>query len=182
MNNDLIWKKIDSQEIHRNPWYKIMQDNVLMPSGQMGKYTYIDRSPGVIIAAIDENKNIYLVGQYRYPIQKLTWELPMGTLESGESDLLEAAKRELREEVGAEAKKWTMIGEFYYCAGLSNQKGHVFLAQELEVKIAQPDYTEFLTGKKVNLAEINQMIINGEMMDSPSLCALSLLQTYLKNN
>ena len=182
MTDEFKWKKVDSQEIHKNPWYRIMQDNVIMPSGQLGKYTYIKRSAGVIIGAVTKDQKIFLVGQYRYPIKKFTWELPMGTLEAGEDDIEMAAKRELREEVGVEAENWQQVGQFHYCSGLSEQKGYVFLARKIQLKQAQPDFTEFLTMKKVSLAEFEAMIVKGEVTDSPSITAFYLLKSFLEKN
>jgi len=178
---DEQWEKIDSTEIHRNPWYALRQDNIVMPSGQMGKYTYVDAKTGVVIAALTEKNEIYLVGQYRYPVQKFSWELPMGSLESVKEDSLVAAKRELKEEVGLEAKNWEKIADFYYCNGISNQEGHVYVAENILEKEAQPDFTEFLSMKKVTLDEFELMIYSNEITDCPSIMAFYRLKLYLEN-
>ncbi len=179
---DLNWEKVSSKEIHKNPWYRLMQDDVLMPSGQLGKYTYIDRATGVVIAALTPENEIYLVGQYRYPIQKMSWEIPMGSQETGDADFLASAKRELLEELGLEANSWEEIGSFYFCSGVSNQEGKVFLARELVEKEARPDYTEFLTMQKVNLIELEKMIENEEIHDGNTIAAYFKLQQYLRSN
>jgi 8-oxo-dGTP pyrophosphatase MutT (NUDIX family) len=176
MNED--WQTLKSQEIHRNPWYRLMQDDVLMPSGQVGKYTYVDRAAGVIILAFDADQKIYLVGQYRYPSKKFSWEVPMGTLEKSDTDVLAAAKRELREEVGLEAETWTEVGTFFYANGVSNQMGHVYLAEQIEQKESMPDYTEFLSMKKVTVAELEDLIASGEITDAPTIAAYYKLTLY----
>lgn len=173
------WQTLDSQEIHRNPWYRLKQDNVVMPSGQQGKYTYIDRYNAVIIAALDSQQQIYLVGQYRYPIKKFSWELPKGTLEKANDDILESAKRELLEEVGLEAKKWDDLGAFFLDSGLTNQNGYLFLAQDLTQKQAMPDYTEFLTAKKVSFKDFEKMIQENEITDCHSIAAYYKIKQYV---
>lgn len=176
------WKTINSREVHKNHWYKLMEDDTIMPSGQQGKYTYVDRLPAVVIIALNENNEIYLVGQYRYPIKKFSWEVPMGTTEKEDKEIIDSAKRELLEEVGLEAKKWIDLGIYYFTPGISNQIAHIYLAQDLEQKSAMPDYTEFLTSKKITLEKVEEMIGNGEIFDSPSIAAFYFLKLYLEKN
>ncbi|PIR94682.1 hypothetical protein COT97_00275 [Candidatus Falkowbacteria bacterium CG10_big_fil_rev_8_21_14_0_10_39_11] len=176
------WQTMKSNEIHKNPWYRLVQDDVVMPSGQVGKYTYIDRSAGVIIIALTPGKELYIVGQYRYPVRKFSWELPMGALESGDEDILAAAKRELLEEVGVSAGKWTEFGHFDFCNGLCNQEAYIFVAENLNVEeVNNPAYTEFLTMKKVPLVEVEQMISRGEISNAPTLAAFYRYQLFAKN-
>lgn len=147
-----------------------------MPSGQVGKYTYIDRSPGVIILALTPGKELYIVGQYRYPVKKFSWELPMGAVETGDADVLSAAKRELLEEVGVAAAKWTEFGHFDFCNGLCNQVAHIFVAEDLTQQEANPAFTEFITMKRVPINEIEQMISRGEISNAPTISAFYRFQ------
>jgi len=173
------WEKVSSKEIHKNPWYRLMQDDVIMPSGQMGKYTYIDRAPGAIIVALNNDNEIYLVGQYRYPVQAFSWEIPMGTKENNDADMMAAARRELLEEVGLEAGLIEEIGTFSFSNGVSNQQAHVFLARQLVQKEAKPDYTEFITMKRVALEEMEDLIRQQEITDGATLAAYYKLKLHL---
>lgn len=177
----LDWQTISSKEIHRNPWYRLMQDDVIMPSGQQGKYTFIDRQPAVMIAAVTPEDEVYLVGQYRYPIKKFSWELPKGTIEHG-AEILAAAKQELLEEVGLEADEWQSVSDYFLDVGLTNQKCYLFLAQKLKQKQAVPDFTEFLTTKKVKLAQLEEMIKNKEIIDSQTIAAYFQVKLFLEKN
>ncbi|OGF30928.1 hypothetical protein A2533_03395 [Candidatus Falkowbacteria bacterium RIFOXYD2_FULL_35_9] len=176
---DEHWETIRSQEVHKNPWYRLVQDDIIMPSGQIGKYTYISRNVGVIIAAINESNEMYIVGQYRYPIHKFSWELPMGTMEADDSDVLGSAKRELLEEVGVEAENWDKIGTFFYDNSISSQNAHIYIATKLKETGANPSYTEFLSMKKVSLDEFENMIARNEITDAPSVAAYYRLKQYL---
>jgi len=173
------WKQVKSHEVHKNPYYRVLQDDVIMPSGQMGKYTYVDRKPAVIIAAINKDQELYLVGQFRYPIQKATWEIPMGVIEKDNADMLKEAKRELLEEVGIEAKNWQEIGKIYFAPGICNQSAIVFVAQDLIEKEPNPSFTEFLSMKKIKLDKFEQMIAQGDITDGPSIAAFYKLKIFL---
>ena len=174
------WQTINSREIHRNPWYRVMQDDIVMPSGQQGKYTYIDRLTAVVIAALTADNELYLVGQYRYPIKKFSWELPKGTIEKSDADLLESAQHELLEEVGLAAKSWEDIGSYFLDIGLTNQLAHLYLARDLEQKQALPDYTEFLSSKKVNLSDMEELIRKNEIVDNNTIAAFYKLKLFLE--
>lgn len=178
-NNNQEWQTVSSQEIHRNPWYRLKEDLTIMPSGQQGKYTYVDRLPAVVIAALTPENEIYLVGQYRYPIKRFSWEIPMGAIEKETDDLLAAAKRELLEEVGLEAEKWTKLGTYYFAPGMSNQIAHLFLAEDLIQKQAMPDFTEFLTSQKMPIREFERLIIDNEIIDSNSIAIFYKLKQVL---
>jgi 8-oxo-dGDP phosphatase len=179
---ELDWKTIKSAEIHRNPWYRLMQDDVVMPSGQQGKYTYIDRLPAVVIAAMTPEDEVYLVGQFRYPIKKFSWELPKGAIEKADLDLLSAAKTELLEEVGLEAEDWQSLGSYYLDVALTNQAAHLFLARKLSQKKSSPDFTEFLTSKKIKLDDLEKMIAENQIYDSSTISAYFKLKTFLQAN
>ena len=98
------WKLLGSKEIYKDKRVRIRADNVIRPNKEKGVYVVVESSPGVIIAAVNENKEVALVRQWRYPQGKEYWELPAGHCDK-EEDFLHAAKRELEEEAGILAKK-----------------------------------------------------------------------------
>jgi 8-oxo-dGTP pyrophosphatase MutT (NUDIX family) len=177
MNN---WETLSSKEVHKNPWYRVVQDELVMPSGQIGKYTFVERAPTVIILAETAAQELYLVGQYRYPTKQFSWEFPRGTMENKSSDFLAAAKQELLEEVGIEAKNWQALGSFFVNNGLSNQIAYVFYATDLEEKESHPDFTEFLTAKKMKLEDLEKEIAAGAIQDAPTIAAFYKLRLFLQ--
>lgn len=174
------WRKVKSKIIHKNPWYVLREDDVVRPDGKSGKYFYLDGAHSVAIIAEDENENIILVGQTRYPIGcKWSWEVPAGKLEKGES-ALDAAQRELREEAGIEAKKWTKIGHFFESLSKENTKAQVFLAQEITTCSTEREKTEDIQVQKKNIKEIEKMIATNDFFDGYSISALYKYLLYKK--
>jgi 8-oxo-dGTP pyrophosphatase MutT (NUDIX family) len=93
-----------------------------------------------------EKLETYLVGQYRYPLNTYSWEVPEGGADPDESNL-EAAKRELKEETGLKAQKWTYLSSLYTSNSITNEIGHIYLAEELITGVSEPEHTEDLTVK-----------------------------------
>lgn len=136
----------------------------MRPDGQPGKYFVMHRKHGVAAVPFD-GEYLYLVNQYRYPCKGRFWEFPAGTAES--EDYLGEAKKELREETGFSAGKWTPLGEFFCGPGFSDHKGKVFLAENLtagkrELESGESD----IVMEKFTVAQVEKMITSGEILDS----------------
>jgi 8-oxo-dGTP pyrophosphatase MutT (NUDIX family) len=118
------------------------------------------------------------VGQYRYTLNAYSWEVPEGgcSIESGES-ILDAAKRELLEETGLVAIKWTEIGEVYLSNSVSDEKAVMYLAQNLSQHQACPEETEQLKIRKLPLKEAIEMAQNGQITDALSVLSLLKIPT-----
>lgn len=116
-----------------------------------------------------------MVGQYRYTLNTYSWEIPEGGAEDNEN-LLEAAKRELLEETGLSADRWTELGELYTSNCFTNERAYIFIAEELSEGKAQPDPTELLELKKLPFMEAWQMVLDQEIKDS--LAVTALMRTY----
>jgi 8-oxo-dGTP pyrophosphatase MutT (NUDIX family) len=124
-----------------------------------------------VVALTDDNQ-IYLVGQYRYPVDEYSWEIPEGGSEVGE-DPMETAKRELREETGVEAERWELLGgEILLSNCFSNERGYLYLAQGLRQGLSEPDHTEELQVKKLPFAQCLAMVERGEIKDSLTVIAV----------
>lgn len=174
------WKKLKSKIVHNNPWYCIREDDVIMPNGGKGKYFVLDNLNSVTVIAEDKDKKIYLVGQNRYPIgDKYSWEIVTGGVKGSKNPLL-AAKKELEEEAGVKAKKWTKLGYSYPVNGYSSEITSIYLAQDLiEVK-NHPEDSENISIKKLSLQEILEDIGNNKI--TCGLTILSILKYLIYEN
>src|SRR5205085_1690176 len=132
------WRVLGTRPIYENPWIRVREDRVIRPDGQPGIYSVVEFQPAVGIVALTENEQIYLVGQYRYPTETYSWEFVSGYCEPGE-DLLEAAKRELREEAGLTATEWTALGHSEISNSSTDQVGYIYLARGLTAGEPHPD-------------------------------------------
>ena len=123
---------------------------------------------GVSVVALDGDGCIYLVRQFRYPFQEHLWELPAGKLEPGEEPL-PAARRELSEETGLEAERWTELCSLFATPGYCTEKLHLFLAEGLRQGQAHPDPNEFLDVARMPLDEVLARIDRGEIRDAKTV-------------
>jgi 8-oxo-dGTP pyrophosphatase MutT (NUDIX family) len=172
MNQQNPWQTKSSKKIYENPWISLIEHQVINPSGGKGIYgevTFKNYAIGII--AIDEDDLIYLVGQYRYPLKKYSWELPEG---GGPLDQepLDSAKRELLEETGLVAQHWEEVLRMHLSNSVSNELGILYLAKDFEQFEAQPEETEQLEVKKIHFEEAYQMVIKGEITDSLTVAGI----------
>lgn len=165
------WKKIRGKQIHKNRWFSLWEDDVIRPDKSKGKYFVIKKESTSIIIPFSKNK-IYLVNQFRYPILRRSWELPMGTFEKDKSNLL-LAKRELKEETGFTANKLKYLGEFSWMNGMSNQMAKVYLASDLVPGKAEREGSEKdMKMKAFTVKQLENMIAKGQIIDSGTIVAL----------
>ena len=151
---------------------RVMDDEVINPSGGKNQYGYVhfkNRAVGII--PIDADGNVWLVGQDRYTLNAWSWELPMGGAPLSE-DPLDAAKRELKEETGLSAKKWTEVMRLHTTNSITDEEGIVYLAEDLTEGEAEPEETEQVEVRKLPLDAAVDMVRNGEITDAISAAAL----------
>jgi len=174
------WKTLSRKEIHKNPWYSLYHDKVIRPDGSKGSYFVIRKDQAVVVIPWD-GKKVYLVNQFRYTLGRRFWELPAGKIERKESTLA-TAKRELEEEVGIRAKKWSKLGKFAWAPGFADQIGVVYLATGLSKGLAHREDSEAdMEARGFSIAEIDKMILRGEIIDAGTIAPWYFFKTYLKN-
>jgi ADP-ribose pyrophosphatase len=165
------WKTIASKQIYDNPWIAVREDQVIRPDGEPGIYGVVHYKNIAVGVLPIEDDHVYLVGQYRYPLEQYSWEIPEGGCPEGEEPL-RAAQRELREETGLEAKHWGMLGEAYLSNSVADEYAVWFLATELVPGEQQPEGSEALDVRRVPLREALAMAHNGQITDALSLVAI----------
>ena len=176
MNSKNPWTTLKIQEVYDNPWIKLTHREVLDPSGNPGIYGKVHfKNIAVGAVPMDEENNIWLVGQYRYTLEEYCWEIPEGGCIIGK-DPLEAAKRELKEETGIQAKTWTQILEINTSNSVTDEYGIVYLAKDLSFGKSNPESTEDIDVKKIPFQKAYEMVMNGEMKDSLTIAAIMKIQ------
>ena len=169
-------KTINSQLVFEGRVVKLYKDKIELPTGRESFREVVKHSGGVVVLAIKDDK-ILLVKQFRYPIKEIMFELPAGKLEAGE-DPFEAAKRELEEETGYCADKWTDLGYVYTSPGYSDEKLYLYKAENLQFTHCHPDEGEIIQAFEYTYNDVLKMINNGQINDAKTLCAL--LRTQIK--
>ncbi len=166
------WTVLSRAMVYQNEWIRVEHHEVLSPSGGPGIYGTVhfkNQATGVV--PIDENGNVVLVGQFRFPLHAYSWEIPEG----GGAHLvaaLESAQRELREECGLAAKYWIEILGMDLSNSVSDERSTAFLAWELSETTAQPDETEDLQIARVPFWEAVDRAKRGEIRDATSVADL----------
>jgi 8-oxo-dGTP pyrophosphatase MutT (NUDIX family) len=166
------WVKLDSELKYDNPWINLTEYKVVTPAGKEGIYGKVHfKNIAIGVIAIDAQDNTYLVGQYRFPLDLYSWEIPEGGCPDG-TDWLASAKRELKEETGFEAGKWTEILKMHVSNSVSDEYAVVYVAEDLLAGEAEPEDTEQLSIKKLPFSEAVEWVMNGTITDSISVAAI----------
>ena len=166
------WKTLSSRIAYENEWLKVREDRVIRPDGGEGIYGVVEIRPSVGVVAIDEHDRIVLVGQWRYTVDRYTWEIPRGGSAAGESNMLAVARRELAEEAGIAAESWQPLGSVDVCNGVTTDVQHLFLATGLSEVQAHQDAVEEIAVRRVAFAEAVEMAMRGEITEVCSVAAI----------
>jgi len=166
------WTELSSATVYENDWIRVEHREVLKPSGCPGIYGTVHfkhQATGVV--PIDENGNVILVGQYRFPLRTYSWEIPEG---GGAHELpaLESAQRELREECGLAAAHWQEILALDLSNSVTDEHSTAFLAWKLSEAPGQPDETERLQVARVPFWKAIERVKRVEIRDAISVAAL----------
>ncbi len=173
----LVETKPSGISLYRGRILNLRVDGVRLPSGKRTNREVVEHAPAVGILAENDQGEILLVEQYRYPVGGRFWEIPQGSWENlPEADPLAVARGELREECGLEAGEMIQAGYLYECYGYSNQGCRIFLARQLTAVPRQLDHEEQgLVTRRFSAAEVAAMIENGAIRDATTVAAIGLL-------
>ena len=175
------WTTLSGEVRYDNPWITVTEFQVINPSGGRGIYGKVHfKNKAIGIIPVDKELNTWLVGQYRYTLNAWHWEIPEG---GGplQDDPLKSAQRELREETGLIARSWTEIVHLHTSNSVTDEEGHIFLAQDLEEGASALEATEAdLKVWKLPLKEALQMVLDGKITDSMSVMGILKLARIFK--
>lgn len=167
------WTTLSGEEKYDNKWINVTEYQVINPGGGRGIYGKVhfkNRAIGVI--PIDNEGNTWLVGQFRYALNEYSWEIPEG---GGplDDDPMKAAERELKEETGMTAAKWSLLTKLHTSNSVTDEVGFIYLAEDLTNGERELEETEAdLQVKKIPLREAIAMVMRGEITDSMSMIGL----------
>jgi 8-oxo-dGTP pyrophosphatase MutT (NUDIX family) len=164
---------VGTREVYRTRWMRLREDTIRYTDGSDAPYGVVERSDFVLVVPRHEDK-LLLVCQYRHPIGRWTWELPQGACATGES-VIDAARRELSEETGWEARECREVGRLFEAAGFATQSFGVVVATLGDRGAPQLDREEAgMESTLVSIDDLAAMVASGELQDAPSLAALHL--------
>ncbi|RYY01329.1 MAG: NUDIX hydrolase [Gammaproteobacteria bacterium] len=166
------WKTKTSTLVYENPWIKVSHEEVLTPKGTDGIYGVVHfKNTAIGILPIDDEGNTWLVKQSRYSLNQYTWEIPEGGCPHGEEPL-DAAKRELEEEVGLKARHWEQLMTLHLSDSVTDEFCVIFVARDLFPGTQQLEASEDIEYKKLPLIDAIEMVKSGEITDAISVAAL----------
>ena len=166
------WQTLSPELKYQNPWIRVREDQVRNPQGGAGIYGVVSmKNKAIGIVPLDKEGNTWLVGQYRYALNEYSWEIPMG---GGpvELDVLESARRELREETGLLAARWTRIARLHTSNSVTDEEGFVFLAEDLTQGDSEPEETEELRLWRLPLTQAIELVMSDRITDAISVAGL----------
>jgi len=166
------WRRHARRVAYANDWISVYHDEVARPDGSLGIYGVVHfENVAVGVVAIDANDRVALVGQHRYPLDIMSWEIPEGGSPHDEDSLV-GAQRELREETGLVAGTWQVIGRYHLSNSVSDEEAVLYLATDLRPGPAAPEATEELVIRWLDFADALAMVGSGEITDAMSALAL----------
>ncbi len=166
------WRTKRGQLVYQNPWIAVYHDEVLTPNHTEGIYGSVHfKNLAIGILPIDEHGMTCLIGQYRYPLNAWSWEIPEGGGPLG-TDPLDSAMRELKEEAGWEAANWEPWFEMDLSNSVSDERAIIYLARDITKGASMPEDSEQLMHRIIPVEEAVEMALDGRIRDSISVAAL----------
>jgi 8-oxo-dGTP pyrophosphatase MutT (NUDIX family) len=174
------WTIVSSDAMYSNPWISVREDRVTGPNGETGLFGIVTMLPGVTVLPIDTNGNVYLIKEFQYAVGRDTIEAISGGYKQGE-DRLEAAKRELKEETGLTATKFTYVGHLDPFTTVVDSQNHMYIAEGLTEGEAELEETEKIETFKTTFKQAYEWAMDDTITHGASV-AVILKAWQLRNN
>jgi ADP-ribose pyrophosphatase len=170
-------KIISSKKLLQTPIFAVTEDVALDPDGFEIKRAIVHHNGSAVMMAVDDKKRILLVRQYRLPAKQFLWELPAGRVDPGET-VLQAAKRELREETGYKARMWTKLASYFASPGFLEEKMTIYLATELTEGEKEPMEDERIEAKWFTARELDELVSAQKIADGKTIIGFLSWKRY----
>lgn len=164
--------RLAAQDIFHGQILHLRKDTVRLPNGDTAPREMIVHMGAVCVVPVTEDGQVYVERQFRYPLGQVITEIPAGKLDSNTEDILQAAKRELREETGLTADRWTELGLYYPAAAYSDEVITMYLAQGLHRGAQELDADEFLDVELLPMEQLVRDIMDGKVPDGKTQVAV----------
>lgn len=171
------WRIVGTREVYQDPWIALRVDDVVRPDGKPGTFGVVHIKSGVAVLPVDDDGNVYLSEEFRYALGRVSLEVCAGALEPGEAPA-EAARRELREELGIEAASWLDLGRLDPLTSMVDSPSYMFVARGLGFTTSHQEGTETIRPVKMALADAVRAALDGRITSATS-CTL-ILKAYLR--
>ena len=169
---------VESTTMYEGKIVRLEVDKAELPNGRIATREVVRHPGGVAVIPLDADGCVITVRQFRYPFYRVVEELPAGKLDPGE-DPLDAARRELSEEVGVTAGQMIPLGSVYASPGFCDEELHLFLGLDLTEGACHPDPDEFLERQRVPFDTMVERIMSGEIQDAKTVCGILKAKQYL---
>lgn len=173
MRHDGGWKRRDSRYLYRSRWFNVRQDDLTLPTGEDITYTLMEHPGYVVVVPVLDDGRVVMERIYRHTVQRTLLECPSGGRDGDAPET--AARRELEEETGYRAARWTHLGHFVGSSGASDEVFDIFLATGLTADgTLHREPTEQMEIELIPLADLHAAALAGTLDDAPSALAVLL--------
>lgn len=172
------WTILSSRTAYQNPWFKLREDAVIQPNGQRSVHAVIEGYGGANVLPMDKEGYVYLANEFKYALGRRDFNAACGGINPKETPL-QAAKRELKEELGITAKKWIKLGITHCYTSISDSASYLFLAQDLSFGQAEHESTESIQLRKIKFNQVVKMALNDKITHAPTVMAILKAREYL---
>lgn len=173
------WKIKGSKETYTNPWITVREDQVIRPDGKDGIYGVVEMVPGISVLALDEEGYVYLTKEFHYAVEQAGIEVVSGAIDKGETPL-EAAKRELKEELGIAAEEWIDLGIVNPFTSVVHSPAALFLAKKVHFTESSQEGTETMELLKIPFQEAVRLVMDSNITHGPSCLVILKAAEYLR--
>jgi len=173
------WTLQKHTSVYKNPWMEAFHDDVIGPDGKPGIFGYVKVKSGVSILPVDDDGYAHLIEEFYYAIDRFTILAPCGGREQEEQPL-ETAKRELKEELGIEAREWVHLGTFDPMSPVVDSPQDLFIARKLSFSDSNREGTEIIKPMKIKLEEAVKMVMSGKINESFTCLLILKANEFLK--
>ena len=170
---------IASKHVHTGRIIQVSTERLLYNNGREYDLDFVRHPGAAAVVAVDDSNRVCLVRQYRHGVEDFLWEIPAGKLDPGEAPEA-CAVRELAEETGVQARRWTSLGQFLPAPGIFTEVIHLYLARDLTVGAPAPDADEELELQWLPIEDAVGMLLRGEWNDGKTALALWRAQSQLQ--